>query len=705
MTFLNPLALLGLFAVAIPLLIHLFNFRKPREVNFSSLTFLRELNKTAMKRVRIKQWLLLALRILALASLSLVFARPTVQSRLATLIGGDGSSAVGLIVDNSRSMSLRGSRGEYFENAKAVAHELLESLEASDEFMMMTTNGESSVSPGVFDNPSSAHLAVDEIQIADGLPNLHGAISQTVERLEESGKPNMELYILTDGQSSSLPDTTSVETDAGINVFVSPLRSEAINNVGISAVQVGSEIVEPGRPLRLVAKLTNYGDEDYDSYGSSVFVDGKRVAQASAALPAGQTVEAEFAFTPQSAGWLSGYVELESDVYEPDNVFNFSVFIPDTYRILIVGGDGADASYVETSLRAREDASFDIAQVQEQRLAASNLSVYEAVILVGVATLSSGEVDNLSGFVRQGGGLLVFPGGNSVLEDYNALFSALGGGSLNPFIGTEGAKAITRVESVELDHALFSGIFETADGPLRVERPEVYRTADYVPRAATEQTLARFGNGKPFIQEIRAGNGAMLFCAVAPDPTWSELPLRGLFVPLVNRSIYYLATSVRQVDASLRAGVEGRLALAGNLSPGSARVLSPSGIEYFPEVRRTFGGVTLEFGSGFDETGHFDVFSGDELIQQFNVNFPTEESDLGIYNNEELQKVISSVTNGEVTLLDIGRIGESDLAETIQTARSGVELWYAFLLISFILLLLEMLVAKAWRPEGMPSTA
>lgn len=94
MTFLNPLLLLGLAAAAIPLIIHLFNFRRPRRVDFSSLVFLHELKKSTMQRVRIKQWLLLALRTLAIASVALAFARPTMTGPVAGTLGGSGRTTM-----------------------------------------------------------------------------------------------------------------------------------------------------------------------------------------------------------------------------------------------------------------------------------------------------------------------------------------------------------------------------------------------------------------------------------------------------------------------------------------------------------------------------------------------------------------------------------------------------------------------------------
>jgi hypothetical protein len=132
MTFLNPFILLGLAAAAIPLIIHLFNFRKPKRVDFSSLAFLKERQKTTMQRVRIKQWLLLLLRTLAIGCLVLAFARPTLTGGLGTALGGRATTSIALVIDNSLSMTLRDVQGEYLEQARAIAGSIIDQKEPAD---------------------------------------------------------------------------------------------------------------------------------------------------------------------------------------------------------------------------------------------------------------------------------------------------------------------------------------------------------------------------------------------------------------------------------------------------------------------------------------------------------------------------------------------------------------------------------------------
>ena len=131
MTFLNPLVLFALVAAAIPLAIHLFNFRRPRRIDYSSLAFLAELQISATRRLRVQRWLLLALRTLAIVCLVLAFARPTLHADASWMGGGKWSVAV--VIDPSLSMALRSERGAYIDQVRSRAQALIASLDPSDE--------------------------------------------------------------------------------------------------------------------------------------------------------------------------------------------------------------------------------------------------------------------------------------------------------------------------------------------------------------------------------------------------------------------------------------------------------------------------------------------------------------------------------------------------------------------------------------------
>src|SRR5690554_1950258 len=141
MSFLNPLFLLALIAVGLPLLIHLLNLRKPKKIAFSTLSFFQQLTSTTIKRIRIKRYLLLFMRMAAIICLALVLARPFLPPGLSNGFQSQAPAINGILIDNSISMQRIGNDGPLFEYAKKVVEYIEEASKDDDRFIIQVTNG------------------------------------------------------------------------------------------------------------------------------------------------------------------------------------------------------------------------------------------------------------------------------------------------------------------------------------------------------------------------------------------------------------------------------------------------------------------------------------------------------------------------------------------------------------------------------------
>lgn len=705
MTFLNPLMLIGLLAAAIPLIIHLFNFRRPRRVDFSSLAFLKELEKTAMQRMRIKQWLLLALRVLAIVCLVLAFARPTLRGNLAASLGGQARASIALVLDNSLSMTLRDAQGEYLEQVRDVALRLVDDAKPGDEIFVLPTAGASEAPSTPYKNLSPARDAVMQVEPAAGAEALTRAVERAGALLEGSTHPNREIFILSDLQRSTLEDTTAGVLAEGIRTILLPVGDRSYGNVAVTDVQVTSRIVEAGQPVRVQALLVNYGDERIEGYVASLYLEGERVAQATADLEPGRPTSVTFTATPRQRGWLAGVVEIEDDAFPFDNERYFTLNAPEQRRVLIVRGEGEETRFLELALSPELSGgrtAFDATVISATALAAASLGQYDAVVLVGPRALSSGEVGALVRYVEQGGGLLLFPRSDAS-ERYEALLAGIGGGRITGFSGTlGGSRPIAAFEGADIEHPLFEGMFDTPDPRTRgrIESPEIYHAADYRPGTGAEQTLITLSSGLPFLQEIRHGRGSVLFAAAAPDARWSDLPVRGIFIPLLYRSMYYLSATESAAGEQLTLGEAGELRLTGVPETESLRLVSPTGEEILPERRTLFGSVLLQLRAGIaTEPGIYDVRAGDRLVRRVAFNLDERESDLRAYAADEAGERLSSRLGQEVTVIDAAGEEAGAVMRALDEQRTGVELWNVFLMLALLFLVSEMVVARSWRPE------
>ncbi len=695
MTFLNPLVLLGLAAAAIPLIIHFFNFRRPRRIAYSSLTFLKEMRNTTMQRVRIKQWLLLLLRTLAIASLIMAFARPTIHAGIGGVFAAQGRSSIALVLDNSLSMTLRNEGGAYFDQARELALGLVERLEEDDEVFVLPAAGGAAEQQG---------RAVDAIAAAETTPrtvSAAGALVRAADLLESAAEhPNRAIYYIGDLQRSTLLDTFATAAVRDTRVTLLPIGAREHVNVAVTDVRVTSRVVEKGEPVHIETTIVSYASDPLQGYVASLFLEGERLSQATLDLSPGIPTRATFVVTPQHRGWLSGRVRIEDDAFPQDNTHWFTLHVPEERSILVVRGPGEDASYIELALQSgisRDRSLFAHRLLDESLLAATPLGAYDAVVLLGLESLSSGEIASLTRYVEGGGGLLVFPGRGPDVEDMNLLLQELGGGSIRGFTGeAESGSAIATLDRVDLEHPLFEGVFELAH-QREIERPEVYYAIDYLPASVSEYTLMHLSNGTPFMQEIRKGRGTAFLLAVSPDVTWTDLPLRGLFIPLLHRSIYYLSATESVQGEQLRAGEPADLRLAGVAGGPIVRIMTPDGVEVTPEQRSLFGAVLVQTDDAFTQPGIYDVRAGEDLLRRLALNVDSRESDLATAQSEQAADTLAATTGLPVRAMRSEPGEPQTLLAAILADRTGVEVWHVFLWITLLCLIAEMFVSMRWR--------
>lgn len=703
MTFLNPLLLLGLVAAAIPLIIHLFNFRRPKRVDFSTLAFLKELQQTTMQRVRIKQWLLLALRTLAIACLVLAFARPTLTGSLVQRFGGQAPVAAAVVVDNSLSMTVRDQQGEYLSQARNLAAAVIGQMRPGDETWVLSTADTLTALPDAYRNQAPALDAVAALEARTNATIATRQLVRAAALLDQHRTLNRELYLVSDLQQSTLADTFTVDLPDDVRVWVIPVGNRPQQNVGLTDVRVLSRIVEAGQPVQVEATVTNYGTEPVAGVVAGLFLEGERVAQASADLSPGVPTTLRFTATPQRRGWLAGQVRIEGDAFEYDNVRYFTLNVPAQRRVLVVRGDGQATAYLEAALSAQVAqgrVAIEVETRPETALAAADLGTFGAVILAGVQTLSSGETAALARYVEAGGGLMVFPGEHQQAQDLNALLTALGGGRFGAISGTPGGdQTIATFDQVDLEHPLFEGVFEQAPGQQTptVERPALYATMDYTPGTGTEQTLIGLTNNAPFLQEIRHANGTVLVLAVAPDLRWSDLPVRGLFLPLLYRSLAYLSASGAVEGEAFVLGEGDELRLRGLGGTAPVTLVSPDGEAFAPLQRNLVGATLVQAGTELQTPGVYDVKAGEVLLRRIAFNLNLRESDLRTFSRAEAQERLRQALGHEVTFLD----GDNPqrLTEALTAQRTGAEVWNVFLMLALVCLVAEMLVARQWQPE------
>ncbi|HED05466.1 MAG TPA: VWA domain-containing protein [Ignavibacteria bacterium] len=357
MIFLNPAILFGLLAASIPVLIHLFNLRKLKKVEFSTLAFLKELQKNKIRKIKLKQWILLVLRVLIILFLVTAFARPTLKG---VAIGGTTSAAkttAVFILDNTFSMSVINSKGSYLNQAKATINKLLSQLQEGDEAALVLVSDHWKKPPKTTGNLTQFKKEINNVRISDASGTLNNAIIKAGEILSNSQNFNKEIYIFSDFQAGRLYNPGSL-SDLGkilnnkIRLYTFDYSSKKIFNLGIDDIKLNTQILEKDKPVDFSITLTNYSEQKANNTVVSLYINGKRSSQQSVSLTPGQSKILSMQAVINATGFVNAFAEIEDDDILQDNKRYINFYIPKEIPVIIFSKDNHNSRFIYLALTA-----------------------------------------------------------------------------------------------------------------------------------------------------------------------------------------------------------------------------------------------------------------------------------------------------------------------------------------------------------------
>ncbi len=731
MTFLNPFVLFGLAAAGIPIILHLLNVRKLRTIEFSTLTFLKELHKSKMRKVKIRQWLLLLLRTLIIIFVVIAFSRPALKGTLAGL-GAHARTSIVIILDDSYSMSLRGDRGPYLKQAQSAAIGLADMLKEGDDAMIIRL---SDLPRAAIAEPTHDIQRIREIIQHTEVSYKHRTVEEALRLashlLQQSKNFNKEIYVFTDNQKTTVLDQRKAGSsekgarlfDPNVRFFFIPLSGQPIENIGIANVEIPPTLFQKGKPFTIRADVWNYGTRPVENHLVNLFLDGMRIMQKSVTVAGGQHAFVDFTATPLRPGFVSGRVELEEDSFDGDNRRYFTVDVPAQVAVLLSSSDLKSSSYIRLALTAHneDETSTPIAltELSPQQLTYSALLHADVVVLSNVASLSPLQADQLNEFVSQGGGIILIPGGLLNVDQYNSfLLPKLGLPSLMPFEKEKSPGGYLSFEKIDLGHPVFQGMFESAPGIQKtqssIESPKINTSVRFV-SGREIRAIISLSDGTPFLWEkissaAFAGKGSsrVLGFAVAATTDWSDFPLRGIFVPLLYQTILYANSGGSSLLASPSSAVGDRIDLplsrlgkrsgAGSPSP-NLRILDPEGKETLVHANAALSSAASA-GITFDNAtipGIYSVVRERDTLVQITVNVEPAESVADRTGSDELLTMARKygLERSAVTTVN----NTESLSSVVLQSRFGVELWNYFLIAAILTALAEMIVARESKQD------
>jgi len=731
MAFLAPWFLVGLIAVAVPMIIHLRRSRRATRIVFSTLRFFDDRFVRSARRARLQDRLLMLLRMLLLALLAIALAQPALRlpglNRLLGLVGG--KRMVALVIDNSASMSAVGSDGPLLERARDAAQLVLDDLSPlnGDEATLILAGRRDTGPVAVFAKPTGDLAAVRDalqaVRVSDLATDLLGGVHKAMEVIGAAGGAasqggiNREVYVFSDMQATGLEDTERLASGplaCLMFVSVGAGQDAADDNLSVDAVQYGAARPLLGVPFGFRALVVNHGRHARDTT-VRLQVGNETVARKQVTLAPGRAQVVRFTHRFAKAGWSGGFVavDVESgtppDAFDRDNRRHFALHVQDHLRMLAVNGAPSDVPMQDelfffrfavqaVSAEGDTDSSAPpvlIDEIEVSAITPERLRDVPLVLLANVGRLPPQALEALEGYVDRGGSLFITLGDRvepATVNTWTGTHRLHGGllpGRLSEVLApvdpyaADGANFIAYVDNA---HPALAGFGDGRLGRLNAVRLHRY----FAIENHEADVIMRDGAARPLLLEKRFGRGRIILFAGTIDRDGTNFPLQPTFVPWLCRLVAYLSQGGLEGAGFVPTGRLIRLpAAATRVEP--MQIDLPDGATGYPAPDPTAPAGSI--GSAFAETSQAGVYrvrtaGAGEPFMMLAANIPEEESLPGQLGKQDLAARIEPDAAWLFTDAPAEIVGLS------RTARQGFGLWDHLLALALIVAVIEPWLAN-----------
>ncbi len=637
MQFKNPLILYALFLLLIPVVVHLFQLRRFKKTPFSNVAFLKSVVQHTRKSARLKKWLVLCTRLLAMSAFILAFAQPYIpQTDSATL-----ERETVVFLDNSFSMQAKGSKGTLLNQA---VQELLENQES--DFMLVTYSGtypqinvtrDQNTLLGITFSPTT--LTAEELALK---------ISNSFSDRPDTVK---ELLFISDFNGL---DTTPIRSLKNLTQHWVQLKPALRDNSYISAIKLDGQ----GDNYFLQASINSTSNAN-KNVPISIYNRDKLVSRATASFSDSTTAEVEFRIPKQ--GQFLGRLHLDDASLSYDNDFYFNLDKQEPLQILSI--NGASDAYLKRLFNGED---YQYTSTTPDLLSYDKFSGKQVAVLNELKEIPTSLITTLQAFAQSGGKLILIPSSEAKTASYSSLLTTFGLPPYGEKVTT--SQAITRIN---YDHPLFRNIFE--ERSVNFQYPKV---STFFPLKSGAALLS-YADGSPFLLQ---GQNIFVFTA-ALDSANSNFQDSPLIVPtfgqMANSALspphpYYFLGDREVFD--IKSDKTGDAVYSLRMGDNS----------FIPMQERRGGTVSISTQQGLEKAGIYQVVFKDSIVGHVAYNYKRDES--------RLNNVNPTISEG-ISLSD----SIPGAINTVQEASSLTLFYKWFIIFAVLFLFSEMLILKFWK--------
>jgi hypothetical protein len=693
MSFLAPVFLLGLAAIAVPIYVHLIQRERKDIVAFPSLMFIRRIPYQSVERRRIHNWPLLLLRLAALALIVAAFARPFfTMDAIVSAAAATGAREVVILLDRSASMGY----GDHWTRAQDEARQIVADLGGDDRATLVFFDRGAEEAVRATSDAGSLNAAIGAASVSSGDTRYGPALRLAQSLLGRSDRGRLEAFLISDFQRSGWQRQEEIQLPEGATITPVQIADIETPGLAVSSVAIQRATFSGQERVTITAGLTNRGPDPV-TLPVQLEIEDRLAGTREVTIAPNASGSVTFDQVTVAEANLRAVVRAGTDALPQDNTFYFVLSPSRPLSVLIVEGDQVSSNsslYLTTALDLGKAPPFASATVAASRLTSADLDGRSLVILNDASTLPTSSVRLLEAFVERGGGLFMALGEGS----------PLGGDS--PLVPGALAAPVERLTLrggtfgyLDYSHPILDEFRDPRSGNFANMRFVKYRRLN---PSSTDKVLARYDDGAAAIVERQVGNGRVIAFTSTLDAAWNDMPKHGMFLPLVHETVRYLSRYEepdpwqlvgRTLDISAPVGAIVRQGEADAGLGTSAVVISPSGSQ-----------VTLGQGGAasveLTEQGFYTVRlsgSGNRRPYAVAVNLDPAESDLSALPATEF---LASITHRDAVTEAGGQPLEPALLTPVEMEKQQ-SIWWFLLVIGLLALFAESVLSNRQSNRGL----
>jgi hypothetical protein len=680
MEFLYPNALWFLFLLAIPIIIHLFHFRRHKTLYFSSLKFIQFVEQENKSAKKLRNLLVLIARLLALFFLILAFAQPSFTDSKAK--NSVGKNVVAIYIDNSYSMSAKGTEGELLSEAREMARRIISNAPLETGFLL-NTNKLDGIEQRIVSKMEAVEY-LDKITYSPLTRKTDEVINWQKNFLEKENAEQQRIgkqqfVVLSDFQKNTF-SAKQLKADDKNDFFPIQLIPQKIENVTIDSIWFANPFHKKGEPNELFVQLRNYSEQD--ALNMELHLElGKSKRDMFIDVPANKKVQTSFQFTETEFGIKTGKLTINDKQLFWDDDFYFSYNVAKKSNVLIINGKDASADVQKVF---NVEPFYETKSISEFEFSKDYLNAANLLVLNGLNEIPSGLISEIVEFSNDGGSVFVLPGTTIQKNDYANLLRELN----LPSIGTVTTSGL-KINKIQYKDPFFKGVFEKENENLNV--PSIVKAYSVSQmRQSTAFTLIELKNGEPLL--LRSNQNAYLFLS-SLQADFSNFSSNALFPTILLRAG---ELSIRSYPLFSMIGKESKIPVFEEIQNDNPLKLESKSIEFIPLIQKIGNRSYLSI-SGMEaveklKPGNYSIVN-DGIIGNLALNYERTES-----NNSLMEKanIIEAFTSQGIKNCNFSTIQDGQSLSPIAIDKPA-KFWRILLLLSLLFILFEIALLKFWK--------